>query len=303
MLQSHKHSCTAPCNCKRLSSDHTFECLSVELGSSVQYCANDANKSSLATMLMQRNLPLHQVVSSGDDQCALCRQVIQGLLDVLESKCRAVDSATAASCAACLVQLTHLLWDAGASLTASSAPSDFRELLAEGSRQCCALCIACACQQVQALNLRLATSDLFQPTHPASGRLPSKMTCKSRGGQQLHAITAPKHVQQCSRLYVETIIQSYVVQLRSAICACPEPRASAVCRAGLSSGRQQPGGLPDSSAAHLPCLHQAAVCCPAGAPHLRCVGHLLCLFRGLHPVLRAAQHHLPPSSNPSLSSG
>ena len=123
---------------------------------------------------MQRNLLLHQVGLSGDDQCALCRQVIQGLLDVLESKCRAVDSATAASCAACLVQLTHLVCDAGASLTASSAPSDFRELLAEGSRQCCALCIACACQQVQALNLRLATSDLFQPSHPAaSGRYAS----------------------------------------------------------------------------------------------------------------------------------
>lgn len=101
-----------------------------------------------------------------------CRQIIQNLLDGLEGKCRAVDSAAASSCAACLVRLTHMLADAHASFAAGSAPEDFVELLAEGARQCCALCIACACQPVQTLNLRLATSDLFHsPSSAAAGML------------------------------------------------------------------------------------------------------------------------------------
>ena len=97
-----------------------------------------------------------------------CRQVLQALLDGLESRCRAGDSATAAVCAAGLVKLTRKIGDSQAGLTSSMAPEAFQDMLADASRQTCALCIDCACQQVQAINLRLATSDLFQP-HPAAG--------------------------------------------------------------------------------------------------------------------------------------
>ena len=47
--------------------------------------------------------------------------------------------------------------------------------MAEAGRQCVTLCIACACHQIEAVNLRLASSDLF---NMQSGKESGTQSCQ-----------------------------------------------------------------------------------------------------------------------------
>lgn len=90
-----------------------------------------------------------------------CRQHLSRLLEEATILTEQAASASAPHCAASLLHLTQALADEHASLPPHSVPPDFVDLLAEAVRQSVSLCVACVCHQVQAINLRLATSDLF----------------------------------------------------------------------------------------------------------------------------------------------
>ena len=69
-----------------------------------------------------------------------------------------------------LLQLANTLASTKAGLVLHLMPSQFGNVLEDAGQQCAALCIGCACHQVQVLNLRLATSDLFDvPAASISG--------------------------------------------------------------------------------------------------------------------------------------
>ena len=66
--------------------------------------------------------------------------------------------------------MTKAFAETQASLETQALPSQFSNVIEDAGRQCAAMCIECACRQVQASHLRLATSDLFDaPSGPASG--------------------------------------------------------------------------------------------------------------------------------------
>ena len=90
-----------------------------------------------------------------------CRQHLSQLLEEVALLTEQAASASAPHCAASLLHLTQALADEHASLPSQSVPPDFVDLLAEAVRQSVSLCVSCVCHQVQAINLRLATSDLF----------------------------------------------------------------------------------------------------------------------------------------------
>lgn len=103
-----------------------------------------------------------------------CRQHLFHLLEELGLVMKQAASASAPHCAACLLRLTQILADQHASLASQSVPPDFAEVLAEAVRQSVGFCMWCVCHQVQAINLRLATSGLFDvQVGAASGKHPS----------------------------------------------------------------------------------------------------------------------------------
>ena len=70
-------------------------------------------------------------------------------------------SASAPQCVVSLLHLTQTLADRHATLPIQAVPAHFVDLLAEAGRQSVGLCVSCMSHRVQAINLRLATSDLF----------------------------------------------------------------------------------------------------------------------------------------------
>lgn len=88
-------------------------------------------------------------------------------------------AASAPHCAACLLRLTHALARHHASLASQSLPPNFVQLLAEAVGQSVGLCVSCACHQVQAINLRLATSDLFDVQGGAASGIRPSCLCPS----------------------------------------------------------------------------------------------------------------------------
>lgn len=83
-------------------------------------------------------------------------------------------SASAPQCAVSLLHLTQTLADRHASLPPQAVPAHFVDLLAEAAKQSVGLCVSCVSHQVQAINLRLATSDLFDvQAGTTSGRVSS----------------------------------------------------------------------------------------------------------------------------------
>ena len=108
------------------------------------------------------------------DRAVACRQHLFHLLDELSLVIKQAASLSAPHCAACLLRLTEALADQHVSLISQSMPPDFVELLAEAVRRGVGLCVSCVCHQVQAINLRLATSGLFDvQAGTASGTHPS----------------------------------------------------------------------------------------------------------------------------------
>lgn len=102
-----------------------------------------------------------------------CRQHLSQLLEEAALLTGQAASASTPHCAASLLHLTQALADEHASLSPQSVPPDFVDLLAEAVRQSVSLCVSCVCHQVQAINLRLATSDLFDAqASTASGAKP-----------------------------------------------------------------------------------------------------------------------------------
>ncbi len=111
-------------------------------------------------------------------QCLTCRQHLGELLEGLTSWTKDAGSATAAKNTACLLQTTKAFAETQARVMTQALPAHFGDVIQEAGRQCAALCIACACQQVRAISLRLATSDLFQAQPgPVSGT-PSLRLCQ-----------------------------------------------------------------------------------------------------------------------------
>lgn len=90
-----------------------------------------------------------------------CRQHLSQVLEGLAVLTQQATSASAPQCAASLLHLTQALADQHASLSPQAVPADFVNLLAEAAKQSVGLCVSCVSHQVQAINLRLATSDLF----------------------------------------------------------------------------------------------------------------------------------------------
>lgn len=108
------------------------------------------------------------------DKEVACRQHLFHLLEEVGLVVKQAASSSAPHCAACLLRLTETLAHQHASLASQSVPPDFVELLAAAVRQGVGLCMSCVCHQVQAINLRLATSGLFDvPVGAASGKHPS----------------------------------------------------------------------------------------------------------------------------------
>ncbi len=97
----------------------------------------------------------------------MCRRHLDELLEGLTNWTQDAASATAAKNTACLLQLTKTFAETQAALVRQALPSQFGNVIADAGQQCTALCAGCACQQVQVIILRLATSDLFVE-HPAS---------------------------------------------------------------------------------------------------------------------------------------
>ena len=99
-----------------------------------------------------------------------CRRHLDELLEGLTNWTQDVASPTAAKNTACLLQLTKAFTETQAALVRQALPSQFGNVVADAGQQCTALCAGCACQQVQVIILRLATSDLFvEHPAPASG--------------------------------------------------------------------------------------------------------------------------------------
>ena len=93
------------------------------------------------------------------------------MLDGLALMTQQAASASAPQCAASLLRLTRAFADQHASLLPQAVPSHFVNLLAEAVKQSVSLCVSCVSHQVQAINLRLATSDLFnEQAGTTSGR-------------------------------------------------------------------------------------------------------------------------------------
>ncbi len=105
-----------------------------------------------------------------------CRQHLDELLEGLSNWTQDAASATAAKNTACLLQLTKAFAETQAALVRQALPSQFGNVVADAGQQCTALCAGCACQQVQVIILRLATSDLFVE-RPASGTFLCLMLC------------------------------------------------------------------------------------------------------------------------------
>ncbi|KAL0044664.1 hypothetical protein WJX82_004688 [Trebouxia sp. C0006] len=146
-----------------------------------------------ATLLVAELLPcmegsamLRAAVQSFSD---LCRRHLDELLEGLTNWTQDAASATAATNTACLLQLTKAFAETQAALVRQALPLQFGNVVADAGQQCTALCAGCACQQVQVIILRLATSDLFveQPAS-ASGTHGGKKTCSKAqdSAQQLH---------------------------------------------------------------------------------------------------------------------
>ncbi len=108
----------------------------------------------------------------------MCRRHLDELLEGLTNWTQDAASATAAKNTACLLQLTNTFAETQAALVQQALPSQFGSVIADAGQQCTALCAGCACQQVQVIILRLATSDLFveQPAS-ASGTFLCLMLC------------------------------------------------------------------------------------------------------------------------------
>lgn len=98
---------------------------------------------------------------TGKRQAVVCRQHLSQLLEGLALLTQQAASASAPHCAASLLHLTQALVDQHASLCSQTVPPDFADLLAEAVRKSVSLCVSCVRHQVQAITLRLATSDLF----------------------------------------------------------------------------------------------------------------------------------------------
>ena len=90
------------------------------------------------------------------------RQHLSQLLDVLAQLIKEVSSSLAALCAACLLHCTKGIADHHRTLSPELPIPQFADLIEEAGRQCVSLCIGCACHQIQAVNLQLASSDLFE---------------------------------------------------------------------------------------------------------------------------------------------
>lgn len=100
-----------------------------------------------------------------------CRQHLSQMLDGLALMTQQAASASAPQCAASLLRLTRAFADQHASLLPQAVPPHFVNLLAEAVKQSVSLCVSCVSHQVQAINLRLATSDLFnEQAGTTSGR-------------------------------------------------------------------------------------------------------------------------------------
>ena len=108
----------------------------------------------------------------------MCRRHLDELLEGLTNWTQDAASATAAKNTACLLQLTKAFAETQAALVRQALPSQFGSVVGDAGQQCTALCAGCACQQVQAIILRLAISDLFveQPAS-ASGTCLCLMSC------------------------------------------------------------------------------------------------------------------------------
>jgi len=106
------------------------------------------------------------------------RRHLDELLEGLTNWTQDAASATAATNTACLLQLTKAFAETQAALVRQALPLQFGNVVADAGQQCTALCAGCACQQVQVIILRLATSDLFveQPAS-ASGTFLCLMLC------------------------------------------------------------------------------------------------------------------------------
>ena len=91
----------------------------------------------------------------------VCRQHLSQLLDGLALLTQQAASASGPHSAASLLHLTQALADQHASLCSQTVPPDFADLLAEAVRKSVTLCVSCVRHQVQAITLRLATSDMF----------------------------------------------------------------------------------------------------------------------------------------------
>ena len=90
-----------------------------------------------------------------------CRRHLDELLEAVSNWTQDAASATAAKNTACLLQMTKAFAETQAALVQQALPSQFGTVAADAGQQCTALCAGCACQQVQVIVLRLATSDLF----------------------------------------------------------------------------------------------------------------------------------------------
>lgn len=107
-----------------------------------------------------------------------CRRHLDELLEGLSNWTQDAASATAAKNTACLLQLTKAFAETQAAPVRQDLPPQFSNVVEDAGQQCTALCAGCACQQVQVIILRLATSDLFvEPPASASGTFLCLMLC------------------------------------------------------------------------------------------------------------------------------
>ena len=105
-------------------------------------------------------------------QALVRRQHLSQLLEGLALRTQHAASSSAPQCAASLLHLTQALADQHASLLPQAVPAHFVDLLAEAAKQGVGLCVSCVSHQVQAIKLRLATSDLFdEQAGTASGTI------------------------------------------------------------------------------------------------------------------------------------
>ena len=128
-------------------------------------------------------------VNQARQWCVTRRHHLSQLLEGLATWTRHAALAMAAKHTACLLQLAELLAYTNAGLVPHLVPSQFGNVLEDAGQQCAALCIDCACHQIQVVNLRLATSDLFDvQAASVSGTPPARMpwlTCTAK-----HSCTA-----------------------------------------------------------------------------------------------------------------